>query len=492
MARLRDIGRIPSSEVERKQISQPILDVIDEYVKLIQENTKDAMIRGSKDVIHELDRAEKRVWKINVPFDFEEFSEVISEQLKAKTFDASKQTLDRLTGRVMDNLDESYRLGLGIDDAADRLGDVFHSMEDYELVRVARTEINQAQNKGAMATEQELGVEYHQWWSAGDSDVRDSHQDMHGQIVKVGDEFSNGMTRPGDTSGPIEEWINCRCRIVPFLLPEGLMVPSGLNYFYESDLVEMKVVDEVEESEQIRKDLADEYSRLEEKRLQLEAEEKSLSRLEDRTLIDRKLDEITEQYRDIDERLVKQREQLYVNSKGQKIPIDEERMLLGSAQQQKVVDDGVKEFSKFVDKTLLKKKNPVAFESVPSGRSYYRPETSTIGVGDNYTGTIVHELGHWVEHSNPKIHKVLKEFFEKRTKGESLVKLQDILPGYGPDEVTKVDRFIDAYMGKVYEGKGSSELLSMGLQTFYENPGMFAQKDPEMFRLIYKICRGQI
>ena len=239
MSRLKEIGRVPTSEVERKQISQPILDAIEEYVELVMNNTKDAIARGMKEVVHELEQAEKSVWKISIPFAFEEYSEEIAKQLRDKTFEASQQTLTRLTGRVMDNLEESYREGLGIDDAADRLNEVFRSMEDYELVRVARTEINSAQNRGALVSEEELGVEYHQWWSAEDEDVRDSHLHMHGQIVKVGDEFSNGLLHPGDTGGPIEEWINCRCRIVPFLLPEGMTVPVGARYFYEEDLTQM-------------------------------------------------------------------------------------------------------------------------------------------------------------------------------------------------------------------------------------------------------------
>lgn len=256
MSELKEIGRVPSSEAERKQIAQPLLDILDDYVKIIMENVKDAVIRGAKDVIEELNKLEGTkessksidiAQKVSLPFDAEEYSELISEQLKNKTFEASQRTLDRLSGNIMDNLAKSYELGLGIDDAADRLNDVFQSMEDYELVRVARTEINSAQNFGAMLTEEQLGVEYHQWWTAEDERVRTTHADMHGQIVKVGHPFSNGLIRPGDTNGDPSEFINCRCRVVPFLMPEGMTAPLGVDYFYEDDLVKMGTVEVPEE-----------------------------------------------------------------------------------------------------------------------------------------------------------------------------------------------------------------------------------------------------
>ena len=42
---------------------------------------------------------------------------------------------------------------------------------------------------------------------------------------------------PGDMNGSIEEWINCRCTTVPYLMPLGFMAPPGVSYFYESDII---------------------------------------------------------------------------------------------------------------------------------------------------------------------------------------------------------------------------------------------------------------
>ena len=170
----------------------------------------------------------------------------VVDRIKQKVFEASAGTMGRLVGRVMDNLGDSYAQGLGISEAAARLKDVFDSLRKFEAERIARTEINSAQNMGAEATLVELGIEYHQWWAASDDRVRETedadHVIMHGQITKVGNYFDNGLLYPGDRSGgavTIHEWINCRCRIVPYLMPEGMKAPPGKDTFYEHEIVKI-------------------------------------------------------------------------------------------------------------------------------------------------------------------------------------------------------------------------------------------------------------
>ena len=40
-----------------------------------------------------------------------------------------------------------------------------------------------------------------------------------------------------DTSGDIEEWINCRCSNAPYVMPRGMMAPPGMEQFREEDLI---------------------------------------------------------------------------------------------------------------------------------------------------------------------------------------------------------------------------------------------------------------
>lgn len=56
-----------------------------------------------------------------------------------------------------------------------------------------------------------------EWVTQDDDRVRDSHASMDGQARRWDEPFQtaagNYLMYPGDTSAPIEEWINCRCNL---------------------------------------------------------------------------------------------------------------------------------------------------------------------------------------------------------------------------------------------------------------------------------------
>jgi len=81
---------------------------------------------------------------------------------------------------------------------------------------------------------------------------------------------------------------------------------------------------------------------------------------------------------------------------------------------------------------------------------------------------------------------------EKRTGGEIARKLKNIEPnlGYAPSEIARPDKFLSPYMGKIYRD-GSTEILSMGLQMFYQNPIKLAREDPDYFDFILTVIRGE-
>ncbi len=160
----------------------------------------------------------------------------IEDSLRFNTFQASDKTLSRVTQNISNNLADSYHEGLGIRDAGRKITREFSSLKGWESRRIARTEINTAQNEGAFSAYDELGVEYHMWWTGQDNRVRDSHAPLHGHIVAVGNTFSNGLLYPGDKSGKINEWINCRCTTIPYIIPLGKMAPQGLTEFTEDQL----------------------------------------------------------------------------------------------------------------------------------------------------------------------------------------------------------------------------------------------------------------
>ena len=116
-------------------------------------------------------------------------------------------------------------------------------------------------------------------------------------------------------------------------------------------------------------------------------------------------------------------------------------------------------------------------------RGYYNNPRRIIaisGEGDSANRTSVHELGHRFEYTVDGIREAEKEFYEKRTDGEQPVWLGK---GYGRDEVTRKDDFIDPYMGKDYNGR-AYELVSMGFECAYCDPAKLAQ-DADMEAWIY-------
>lgn len=167
-------------------------------------------------------------------------------------------------------------------------------------------------------------------------------------------------------------------------------------------------------------------------------------------------------------------------------------------QQSKKFATGLREFQKLVGVSSLDGKTIKAVaidpKSPKSGRSFYRGKSNTIYIADNApVAVVIHEAAHWLEESDPTIHKKVQAFLEKRTAGEQWQKLS-VLTGnkaYKDTEVAKPDKFMKAYMGKKTNSKDNSEILSMGIEHMYRDPIKFANQDPEYFAFIYNTLRGK-
>ena len=158
------------------------------------------------------------------------------QDLLNRTFKSSEKTLSRVDDQLNKIITDGYRGGKGINDIANQVTKRFDQLSSWEAKRIARTEVNTSHNKATVDTYQDFGVEYTQWIAAADDRTRDSHVEVDGEIIPLGGHYSNGLAYPGDMSGPIEEWINCRCSNAPFVIPYGYMAPS-FSPFRESDLI---------------------------------------------------------------------------------------------------------------------------------------------------------------------------------------------------------------------------------------------------------------
>ena len=57
--------------------------------------------------------------------------------------------------------------------------------------------------------------------------------------------------------------------------------------------------------------------------------------------------------------------------------------------------------------------------------------------------------------------------------------------------LTKSNKFFEVYCGKQYSD-GSTEILSMGIEELVTDPVKFYSKDPEYFRFVLMLIRGEI
>lgn len=160
------------------------------------------------------------------------------QELLERTKIFSKRTLARITSDINQILTQGYTDGKGINVVATTITKRFNQLETWEARRIARTEIHNAHNNAVMKTYDTLGVEYTQWIAADDDRTRESHIEVDREIIRIGDTYSNGLQYPGDTDGPIEEWINCRCSNAPFVMPYGYTAPP-MTQFREDDLIKI-------------------------------------------------------------------------------------------------------------------------------------------------------------------------------------------------------------------------------------------------------------
>lgn len=225
------LGVLPTNPDDFAAVLAEYTDRTDDLADLLHPATLQAALAGRAFILEEVPSA------LAAGVDARSFDGDTATLLREQAASSAQIVSERVSAEVLHVLARAVDDGVGIKEAAARVQAYNSGLKDYQARRIARTEIVSTQSTGAYLTEQELGIEFHQWWSARDSRVRDSHKAMHGQIVRVGTLFSNGLRHPGDRSGDGAEWVNCRCRPVPFLMPEGKTAPDA-RHFTEDDLVD--------------------------------------------------------------------------------------------------------------------------------------------------------------------------------------------------------------------------------------------------------------
>lgn len=235
-------------------ITKPITDATTEYYHILQKYDKREYKLGQAEA-QRLVRLSQRGYsfkavkpKVKLDKRYSLFGTLrgAEEDLFERIFIASQATMARVEQSIMTILLEGYKSGKGIDYVANELNKRFDQLTTWESKRIARTEIHNSHNTAVHDSYNEMGVEYTMWVTAHDDRVRGlketdtaDHVELDGEIIRLGDTYSNGLKYPGDTDGPIEEWINCRCANAPFNMPYGYMAPPQ-EQFKETDLIRIK------------------------------------------------------------------------------------------------------------------------------------------------------------------------------------------------------------------------------------------------------------
>ena len=226
-------------------ITKPILEAQAEYYHILQKYDKREYQLGIREAQRLVKLSQKNyAHKAIKPRLFKRLDLFATlrgaeEDLLERVFIASQATLTRVDTSIKLLLTEGYQTGKGINHVANLLTQRFDQLQTWEARRIARTEIHNSHNTAVMDTYQELDVEYTMWISADDDRTRESHLEINGEIIPIGNEYSNGLKFPGDTDGPIEEWINCRCANAPYVIPYGYTAPP-FSPFREEDLIKIR------------------------------------------------------------------------------------------------------------------------------------------------------------------------------------------------------------------------------------------------------------
>jgi hypothetical protein len=160
-----------------------------------------------------------------------------------------------------------------------------------------------------------------------------------------------------------------------------------------------------------------------------------------------------------------------------------------SQKQKSTFRKGVARFEDLVGDGHAIQQHQIIVSSTNDRRSFHRTGDLWMSSKETDHNIVVHELGHALEYRSPSIQQRRQAFYNRRTAGESPVKLRDHtgIAEYKDNEYTRPDKFPDAYSGKVYNHPTSSEVISMGLQHMSESPSTFYHRDPDYFRFIMEI-----
>jgi SPP1 gp7 family putative phage head morphogenesis protein len=167
-------------------------------------------------------------------------NKMVHDYLRDHSITVSEKTRNRINKDIQEILTTSEKEGIGNKQVADKIKQKFNQLETWEARRIARTEINAANN--LIAHNELLSndlVDYKMWVATSDNRTRDTHRELNGEITRIGHPFSNGLQYPGDHNGELKEFINCRCRVISWIPDYDKVPPTGKEYFRAEECIQL-------------------------------------------------------------------------------------------------------------------------------------------------------------------------------------------------------------------------------------------------------------
>jgi HK97 family phage portal protein len=145
-----------------------------------------------------------------------EYTEALEKRIKERAKFFAKSVNDTTLEKLSKTLAEGIQAGEGIAELTARVKGVYEEFSNYRALSIARTESTAVNNEGFLeAYSQSKVVSANEWISTRDARTRHTHAAQDGEIVAVGEKFSNGLRYPGDANGDGSETVNCRCVLSP-------------------------------------------------------------------------------------------------------------------------------------------------------------------------------------------------------------------------------------------------------------------------------------
>ncbi|MGR3180017.1 MAG: phage portal protein [Candidatus Anammoxibacter sp.] len=147
-------------------------------------------------------------------FAFEPLKEEALGDVTRRITRIPEMIVETINNKIRSEMTTGVTNGEGVNELKKRIRAVYN-FEQNRILTIARTESASMINEGRFAEMAREGIEFHEWVTARNENVRDSHASQDGDIVKLGTPFANGLAFPNDPSGATEEVINCMCLTLP-------------------------------------------------------------------------------------------------------------------------------------------------------------------------------------------------------------------------------------------------------------------------------------